>query len=248
MSALVHGESLTSFEVALQDARTNEDGSEATIMVQHVTMALDAVQTTMFPHQALEIQKLWMNKKMFKLPDLSTNQTAVAINWLNNASPIFPMGSKASKFSDVKIIGLLEWLLPLQWRKKFDLDGYMPMLHLKARLIEAYEVIEWNIGVEEKAPPFNKKSNLHHGKKRKNDNSKSSPPKGDSPNKKSYYCSEHGKNWMYAPANCYTIKNQEKKGSQGSNWSFSNKFFCKEINHLAKNPQKRRSWACMQLP
>ena len=68
--ALVHGESLTSFEAALQDARTNEDGSKATIMVQHVTMALDAVQMTVFPHQALEIQKLWMNKKMFKPPDL----------------------------------------------------------------------------------------------------------------------------------------------------------------------------------
>ena len=152
MHTLVHGESLTSFEAALQDARMNEDGSEAAIMVQHVMMALDAVRRTVFPHQALEIQKLWMNKKMFKPPDLSMQQMAAAINWLNNALPMFPMGSKALKFLDVKIIGLLEWLLPLQWRKKFDLDGYMPTLHPKAWLIETCEAIEWNLGAADKAP------------------------------------------------------------------------------------------------
>ena len=112
--ALVCGESLTSFEAALQDARTNEDGSKAAITVQHVMVALDAVQITVFPHQALEIQKLWMNNKMFKPPDLSSRQAAAAINWLNNTLLMFPMGSEASKFLDVKIIGLLEWLLPLQ--------------------------------------------------------------------------------------------------------------------------------------
>ena len=134
--------------MALQDARMDANGNKAPMFVKHVTMALDTIQVTIFPHQALEIQKLWMSKKMFKPPNLSTQQMAAAINQLNNALPMFPIGSKASKFSDVKIIGLLEWLLPMQWHKKFNLVGYMPMLHPKAWLIEVYEEIEWNIGAE----------------------------------------------------------------------------------------------------
>ena len=50
--ALVRGETLTSFEAALQDARTNEDGSKVAITVQHVMMALDAMQMSIFPHPA----------------------------------------------------------------------------------------------------------------------------------------------------------------------------------------------------
>ena len=50
--ALVRGESLTSFETALQDARTNEAGEELPITPDNVKMALDAVATTVFPHRA----------------------------------------------------------------------------------------------------------------------------------------------------------------------------------------------------
>jgi hypothetical protein len=44
----------------------------------------------------------------------------------------------------MEIIGLLEWSLPAPWRAKFDLDGYIPTLHSKTRLIEACEAIERN--------------------------------------------------------------------------------------------------------
>ena len=47
-----------------------------------------------------------------------------------------------SKLLEVELIWLLEWSLPVTWRAKFDLDGYIPMLHSKARLIEACEAIE----------------------------------------------------------------------------------------------------------
>ena len=53
---------------------------------------------------------------MFKQAELSTWQTAAAINRLNNALPLFPRGSDASKFKEQEIVGLFEWLLPPQWR------------------------------------------------------------------------------------------------------------------------------------
>jgi hypothetical protein len=113
-----------------------------------VTTALGAVTNTVFPHRALETQKLWMNRRMFKPADLTTRQTAAAINRLNNALPLFPTGTENSKFSDVEVVELLEWSLPPAWRAKFDLDGYVPTLHPKMQLIEACEAIERNLFIE----------------------------------------------------------------------------------------------------
>jgi len=78
--ALVRGESGVSFETALQDARTDEQGVVQTITVEHVQTALKAVTASVFPHRALEVQKLWMNRKMFKPFNLNARQTAAAIN------------------------------------------------------------------------------------------------------------------------------------------------------------------------
>ena len=98
--ALVPGESLTAFESAIQDVRMNEEGEEQEITTEHIQIALNAVSTTVFPHRALEIQKLWMNRRMFKPAVLMTRQTAAAIIKLNNSLPLFPGGSESSKFAE----------------------------------------------------------------------------------------------------------------------------------------------------
>ena len=81
---------------------------------------------------------------MQKPADLPTQQIAAAINRLTNSLPLIPWGSIESKFSDIEIVGLVEWLLPQAWQSKFDLDGYVPSLHSKMPLIEACEAIERN--------------------------------------------------------------------------------------------------------
>jgi hypothetical protein len=95
---------------------------------------------------------------MFKPAELTTRQTAAAINRLNNAFSLFPLGTDASKFTDTKIIGLLEWSLPPAWRTKFDLDGYIPTLHNRAKLIENCEAIERNASLEERMPSSSEKN------------------------------------------------------------------------------------------
>ena len=62
---------------------------------------------------------------------LSTRKMAAAITRINNALPLFPGATEASKFSPEEVIGLLEWSLPQTWRNKFDLDGYIPSLDSK---------------------------------------------------------------------------------------------------------------------
>ena len=243
--ALVRGESLTSFETALQDARTNEAGEELPITPDNVKMALDAVATTVFPHRALEIQRLWMNRRMFKPVELTTRQTSAAINRLNNALPLFPGGSDVSKFTDNEIIGLLEWSLPPQWRAKFDLDGYIPTLDTKARLIAACEAIERNEGSTEKET--SKKNKKGKDGKPKFENSETSHKKGESKKLKKFFCTEHGHNTTHNTSSCYTLKNRENRDNKNhglvgaqTGKNFSNKNFRKELNLLARASSKKK--------
>jgi hypothetical protein len=108
----VHGESAVAFETALQDARTAEEGQISPISVEHVNQALNAVTKTVSPHQALETQRLWMNRKMFKPIELTSRQMSASINHLNNALPFFPTATEASKFSEIELIGF--WNGPFQ--------------------------------------------------------------------------------------------------------------------------------------
>jgi hypothetical protein len=124
--ALLRGESLTNFEASLEEARRNdnddeEDGAPLPIDAAMADAALTAVTTTVFKHRALEIQHLWMNRGMRKPYGLTTRKTVAAITRINNALPLFPGGTDASKFSNAGVIGLLEWSLPPSWRSKFDL-------------------------------------------------------------------------------------------------------------------------------
>jgi hypothetical protein len=145
--ALLKGESLTAFDTALGDVRVDPDPNVQALVpltVDHIGQAMDSVATAVFPHGALEIQKLWMNRGMRKPYDLSTRKTAAAITKINNSLPLFPLGNQDSKFSDQELAELLEWSLPAHWRKKFNLDGYIPTLGTKAKLISKCKAIERN--------------------------------------------------------------------------------------------------------
>ena len=54
----------------------NETQEEVPIEAAMVATALEALKTSVFPHRALEIQKLWMNRRMFTPAELSTRKTA----------------------------------------------------------------------------------------------------------------------------------------------------------------------------
>ena len=181
---------------------------------------------------------------MFKPAELTTRQTAAAINRLNNALPMFPNGTNESKFSPTEVIGLLEWSLPPAWRAKFDLDGYVPTLGTKAKLIEACEAIERNKDTKAESnktfEPNSKKSKIGKNKTSARHSGKKSSA-GDEPK---HYCTEHGHNPSHDTSDCWTLQNRAKKSTAGHEGvkkrSFSNKAFCKEINFLAKKLSKAK--------
>jgi Tfp pilus assembly protein PilE len=234
---------LTSFEASLEEARRNEvdgvTGAPLAIESEMVNTAMTAVATTVFPHRALEIQRLWMTRGMRKPYEMTTMKTAAAITRINNALSLFPGGTDTSKFSDAEVVGLLEWCIPPSWRTKFDLDGYVPTLDSKANLIKSCEAIERN-----QEDTSNAKS-THKDKKSKTEKSLNSSKKRESGNNYKY-CSEHGKNKTHNTGDCFTLKNRKENGQNGNEKngkivgrSFSNRNFCKELNAMAKRSSKK---------
>jgi hypothetical protein len=107
------------------------------------------VAATVFPHQALETQRHWMNRSMYKPRDLTTRMTSAAINRINNVIPHFPTATEESKFPKSELSALLKWSLPAKWRETFDLKGYTPTKHDQTRLIAECKAIERNVKVDD---------------------------------------------------------------------------------------------------
>ena len=112
-----------------RDVGEGEQVEEQEMTADHVNTAMNAVAQMVFPHRALETQKLWMNRCMVKPRHLSTRSTSAAISQINNALPHFPGATENDKFSEVTLVGMLEWSLPAMCQEQFDLKGYIPTQH-----------------------------------------------------------------------------------------------------------------------
>jgi hypothetical protein len=177
------------------------------LSIEHIGRAMDQVSNAVFPHCALEIQKLWMVQGMKKPYNLSACTAAAAITKINNCLPVFPLGSPASKFTNQEVVGLLEWLLLSTWRKKFDLDGYVPTLGTKTKLILECETIKQNKQVKEKERKDNNSNNKNF-KKNKFGNSTARGPKNEHSGNGQFYCKNRRLNRTHVTAKCYFLNNK----------------------------------------
>ena len=85
---LLRGDSLTTFELAIQTATAPLDGEEERQPVSEEILekALAEVATSVFPYRALYTQTQWMSKLLRKPADLSIRATISALRRLNNKS------------------------------------------------------------------------------------------------------------------------------------------------------------------
>ena len=245
---ILRNDALNEFTTALSEETTTLVATRTTTSpatVANVTKALGAVTMAVFPHRALETQKSWMQRGMKKPLTMTTRKLAAAVVRLNNLLPRFPGGNEESKFSDKELVGLLEQAIPARWRAKFDLDGYIPTDHDRAKFVTACEAIERNEPTS--TATKGTKTKAKKGGKSKNDD-KAAAEQSSGPTKKMYYCTEHGKNPTHNTAQCRVIQNRAK-GGQNSNdkpnnsgASFSRRTFRKEVNAiaLAKKASKRK--------
>jgi hypothetical protein len=235
--SILRGESLTCLNAFIEEQSNTTDAQGVVVNVAltnaGVLAGLDAVAETVFPFRALSNQKLWMRRGMKKPKELSFRKTAAAVGRLNNSLPLFPSANAADKFSDEEVVELLEWSIPQAWRTKFDLDGYIPTGHDKARLIRECEILERNDPQKSaKVPPKNKEKPSKKGTSKFKNGSKYTTDK-----KAGYYCTEHGANPTHNTDSCYTLKNKSKKTDDSG--SMTKKSFRREINLLSlKRPKK----------
>jgi hypothetical protein len=147
---------------------------------------------------------------MRKPYDLSTCKTAVAITKINNSLPLFPLGNQEAKFTDQELVGLLEWSLPAHWRKKFDLDGYIPTLGTKAKLISECKAIERNEIAKDKERKDNNDNNSNN-KKNKFGKFVTRAKKDDPPRNVYFYCQNCGRNHTHDTAKCFFLKDMTQR-------------------------------------
>ena len=253
LKAVLKGESLIAFESALDDARVNPDPDVAALVAMttdHVDEAIAAVATTVFPHRALELQKLWMQRYMKKPFEMKVRKLSSAVTRINNCLPLFPGGTAASKFSEDEILGLLEWAVPQTWRSKFDLDGYVPSMDTKVKFITECEAMERHQEAKKGGDDDNDNNKNKKAKNSKFENSGPTNKKSESSKSAggSFFCKECGRNASHNTDKCYTLKNRAAAaGKTSPNASsatlrptFSKRTFRKEVNAMMRKAGKKK--------
>jgi hypothetical protein len=84
--AILKGDSLMSYEAAMEDNRTDPDDESLMVpmMEQHIDNALLAVTNQIFPYHALERQKQWMRKYARKPYEMGAKQFVILMSPINN--------------------------------------------------------------------------------------------------------------------------------------------------------------------
>jgi hypothetical protein len=146
----------------------------------------------------------------------------------------------------------LEFAIPLEWKAMFNLKGYTPTDHNKARFILECEAIERSKPQQNNNNNNNNNNNDNKKSHEKTKFGKSGPGaknRGDKNN--AFFCKECGHNASHATVDCYKLKNKAKRAEQGGghrNYEgkaqdkpFSRTSFRKEANMLARKAGKNNA-------
>ena len=218
---VVKGESFTTFEESITVQR-----GEGDLTNEMVDEAMDAIALATFPHRALFQQKRWMNNGMKKPRALTTRQTVAALTKMNNSLPYFPGATVADKFNEEELLQIMEWMVPNEFRQKFDEKGYIPTDHDRKRFIEECEIVE-------RLQASRAKSTNH---KPTNSQKLQGRSKNKNSDRKKKYCSHHGADKGHNSDECWTLHPELKPAPKGPR--LSNNKMRKEINLLAKTENK----------
>ena len=219
VKTVLRDEALSHFENALEDLRQGPNGERVEFTADTVNKAMEAVAQAVFPHRALETQKLWMKKEMKKPRKMRYRTFQARVHKMNKYLPYFPGASEEDKFKDKEMLEILEFSLPEEWREEWDTRRFIATQHDFSRLTQEAEAME-----RKEANKANKAKQARKPEKRK----KMEHPrtKNSVANKKTKgnnkFCSEHG--WgNHASADCWTLhpelvpeKYQKKPPAKGT--------------------------------
>jgi len=140
--------------------------------------SMEALASHIFPKYALSNQKAWLRRSddVRKKPQMSTRTWAARLNEINQMLIEFP-----PKFNETQMIPkedfieVIEYGIPQSWRAKMVEQGFIPIQHTLAEIIEFCEKMEY---AEEMIGPSKNKNNSSQGQK--GQNAEADPSGGDS--------------------------------------------------------------------
>ena len=241
VKTILRADALTIFEAALEAQLEPIEGDDNSTRPtkEKVDKALQAVTLSVFPHRALETQKMWMRKYMKKPINMTYRIMQAKILKMNQSLPLFPNATEASKFSAAEILEILEFTLPAKWRAKFDLNSYVPTQHDRTRLLNECEALERNEKLEHRVATTKtpQKSGMGHKKNRQVQTNQRSK----SPAVKAKMCSEHGLNSTHDSAGCWILHPNLKPAK----FAKTKPGKSKEVNALLKNTSKAELYSML---
>jgi hypothetical protein len=231
--AILKEDSLTSYEAAMEDNRTDLD--DKSLMVPMTEQHTNQI----FPYHALETQKQWMSKYARKPYKMGGKQFVISMSRINNYIPFFPDAAVLSKYSEEELLNILEFAVPPHWRKAFDLRDYLPTSDDKARFISKCERVKRN-----ETPPARERDGSDNdrtsSKKNKFAKSKKSVTKsGKKTNTESgpMYCT-HCKTDTHVMERCWKLKKIAREKELSEKSTIFQQTFCKEVNAIARTTGK----------
>jgi hypothetical protein len=240
--AILKGDSLTLYETAMEDNRTDPDDESliVTMTEQDIDNALLAVTNQIFPYCALKTQRQWMSKYARKPYEMGAKQFVTAMSRINNSIPFFPNATVLLKYSKEELLNILEFAVLPHWRKAFDLRDYLPTSDDKARFISKCERVERNETppARERAGSDDDRTSSKKTKFAKSEKSVTKSGKKTTMDSAPMYCTRC-KTDTHVTERCWKLKKiaREKelseKKSPYSKWTFR-----KEVNAIARRAGK----------
>jgi hypothetical protein len=240
--AILKGDSLTSYETAMEDNRTAPDDKSLMVPMteQHIDDALLAVTNQIFPYCALKTQKQWMSKYARKRSKMGAKQFVMSMSQINNYIPFFPNVTLLSKYTEEELLNILEFAVPPHWRKAFDLRDYLPTSDDKARFISECECVERNETPLAKERDGSDDDRTSNKKTKFAKSEKSATKSGKKTNTESspMYCTHckmdtHNMERFWTLKKLAREKDLSEKKSPYSKWTFR-----KEVNAIARRAGK----------
>jgi hypothetical protein len=103
VKTILREDALTAFEASINEDFEAEDNApnnapKLGLTPTMIDDALISVATNVFPHRALEIQKIWMRRAIRKPKDMPVRKLIVILTKMNNSLARFPEADEDDKF------------------------------------------------------------------------------------------------------------------------------------------------------
>eukprot|EP00957_Ditylum_brightwellii_P068437 5196069-Ditylum_brightwellii.AAC.1 len=219
---LLKGNALTVFKQAEIDHSTQS--------VTHFELCLDDVAEHVFPEKAGQTQKCYMHRNLQLVGEMTIKEWVAQVLELSEYLKNFPVHNRnqVQPLDKDKILDILEYGVPVVWRREFTVQGFDPVDQGLKKFVEFCTRLESCEPSADK-PKDEKSSKPQNARKRKAN--VPTKPTGE----KKFYCDLHGCNKTHDTKDCYELKQHMKRAKQSKERKDMDKVTYKDLNTFVNN-------------